>query len=564
MPPTRLSRATRGAVGSTSSDRAPADADLVIVGGGPQALRALADLDGELSASAPHPDRAPLTVCVLDPASPGPGAVWDPAQGAHLRMNVDAGIVDLTCPSVPLTFVEWLAANGALRDPTLDRFPPRATAGRYLAWAWERLRESPRMALESRRVRVRDVVRDGDRWTCETVTPEGRPGGSVAAPRVLLATGHAGGVGMDHVLLADPDRGPAPGDDVVVRGAALTAFDVVMDLTAARGGAWIEDAARPSGRRYLPGGREPASVTLVARSGEPMLPKPVAVPAALTRDVREQTRRWGANATPDDAWWGVLADAAVAAARATGVRLGHADLWGVLDATTGAGAAGGRAGEGAADPGARWERDVRRAEGDVDADPAWWWGRAWSAGYQDVVRSLERAPRDAVTWPRWRARAARLERWAFGPPLETHRRLLALREAGLLGIVAGSPVAAPGAIILDAYTRGPGVLSAPRASDTPDAALPWPPWEGLLRRGDVTVRAGERGVFTAPDGACVGADGRQTRGLYALGRPTEDVVIGHDSLQRALHGDARRWAASIAREWDERAWGEARRERSYG
>lgn len=556
MPPTRLSRATRAAVGSASSDRAPADADLVIVGGGPQALRALADLDDELAASTPDATRVPPQVCVLDPAAPGPGAVWDPAQGVHLRMNVDAGIVDLTCPSVPLTFVEWLAANGALRDSTLDRYPPRATAGRYLAWAWERLRESPRMALESRRVRVTDVMREGDRWTCETVTPDGRPGGPVTAPHVLLATGHAGGVGMDHALLADPGRGPARGADVVVRGAALTAFDVVMDLTAARGGAWIEDAARPSGRRYLPGGREPASVTLVARSGEPMLPKPVAVPATLTRAVGEQTGRWGASATPDDAWWRVLADAAVAAARAAGVRLEHADLWGVLDATTG---------EGVADPGARWERDVRRAEGDVDADPAWWWGRAWSAGYPDVVRSLERAPRDADTWPRWRARAARLERWAFGPPLETHRRLLALREAGLLGIVAGSLGAAPGAVTLDAFTRGPGVLSAPRTWDAPGVeALPWPPWEGLLRRGDVMVRAGERGVFTAPDGACVGADGRQTPGLYALGRPTEDVVIGHDSLQRALHGDARRWASRIAREWGERAWGETRRERSYG
>ncbi|WP_345379966.1 FAD/NAD(P)-binding protein [Demequina sediminis] len=552
-------------MGNASSDRAPADADLVMVGAGPQALRALADLDHELAQSSPDATRVPPRVCVLDPATPGPGAVWDPAQGVHLRMNVDAGIVDLTCPSVPLTFVEWLAANGALRDPTLDRYPPRATAGRYLAWAWERLRESPRMALASRRVRVTDVVRDGDRWSCETVTPEGPPDVPVTAPRVLLATGHAGGVGMDHARLADPDRGPAPGADVVVRGAALTAFDVVMDLTAARGGAWIEDAARPSGRRYLPGGREPASVTLVARSGEPMLPKPAAVAATLARAVIEQTRRWGASATPDDAWWGVLADAAVAAARAAGVRLEHAALWDVLDATTGAVAADGRAREGAADPGERWERDVRRAEGDVDADPAWWWGRAWSAGYQDVVRSLERAPRDADTWPRWRARAARLERWAFGPPLETHRRLLALREAGLLGIVPALALIPPGAVTLDAFTRGPGVLSAPRPWDAgAEGPMPWAPWEGLLRRGDVTVRAGERGVFTAPDGACVGADGRQTPGLYALGRPTEDVVIGHDSLQRALHGDTRRWAARIAREWDERAWSETRRERSYG
>ncbi len=90
-------------------------------------------------------------------------------------------------------------------------------------------------------------------------------------------------------------------------------------------------------------------------------------------------------------------------------------------------------GDGDDDPAARWQRDAARARGDVDGDPAWWWGRAWAAGYADVVRSLERGPRACDTWKRWRARAAALERWAFGPPLVTHQRLMALREAGHQG-----------------------------------------------------------------------------------------------------------------------------------
>lgn len=509
--------------------------DLVIVGGGPRALYALADLEEELRARETGRVRMrPVRVTVLEPGEPGPGGVWDPRQPEHLRMNVDTRIVDATCPSVPLTMRAWQESTG-----TADPYPPRALAGSYLAWAWQQLSTSPLIEVSHRAVRVTSVERDGLQWRCETADAQGQRRVPHSAARVLLATGHVGGTGLDHARIADSGAGPARGSQVVVRGAALTAFDVVMDLTAGRGGRWSPRDASPSGLIYVPSGAEPAQITLASRSGEPMLPKPAQVPDAVTDAVRERTGRWRDGSSPDDAWWELLVEAAVAAARAQGVTVTRDALLARLDGR----AAG-------SDIESRAQHDVARALGDVDEDPAWWWGRAWAAAYPDVVRSLERAPRERETWTRWRTRAAALERWAFGPPLVTHRRLLALREAGLVRMVRGASAALslPGAQVIDAFTHGPGVLDAPRPWQPGEDWLPHgrEPWDALLAGGTVTVRAGERGVLTDPDGTCVASDGWRTPGLYALGRPTEDPVIGHDSLQRRLHGDSRRWARAVA------------------
>ncbi|WP_084039552.1 FAD/NAD(P)-binding protein [Demequina sp. NBRC 110053] len=539
-----------------------ANADLVVVGGGPRALYALADLETALAEAGGTVDGdRPFRVTVIDPGDPGAGAVWDPSQPDHLVMNVDARIVDATCPSVPKTFAQWHSQrHGEVGTTAL--YPPRAVVGGYLSWAFDRLRASPLLQIRTVRALVKDVRRDDAGWVClhdSDAAADGRERGK----RVLLATGHAGGAGIDHAAVADVSSGPAPGSIVVIRGAALTAFDVVLDLTAARGGTWLPDAAALSGLTYVPSGQEPEGIALVARSGEVMLPKPDAAPPAVAEAVTTQTARLTALLTPDDAWWEIMADAAVAAARASGVDVARERLWERLDAAPDLADAGGVDG--------RWARDIGRATGDVDDDPAWWWGRAWSAGYADVVHSLERGPRDQHTWTRWRERAIRLERWAFGPPLATHRRLLALREAGLLRVDRSAPdnAVAPVAlgthagpptgtsegrreqVVIDAFTSGPGVLDSPRAWDA-DAFRPSPgrePWSSLFESGLATVRPGERGVHTLADGACVGGDGRAVPGLSALGRPTEDAVIGHDSLRRHLHGDSRRWARAVAAQW---------------
>lgn len=514
-------------------------ADLAVVGGGPKALLALVALDDALAAGgADSADPAPqaLRITLHEPHTPGSGAVWDTTAPDHLIMNVDASIVDVSGVAVEWSYREWERQQGY----EARTYPPRNRVGRYLAWAFERLLDSPRLAIEHRPQTVDTVRRVADRWLV------GAGPSTTDAAAVLICTGH-GGIGPDHRrVCADPATGP--GSRVSVVGAALTGIDTVLDLTAGRGGRWSPDADGEDARAlgYHPSGAEPALITLLSRSGELLVPKPdpeLPYLGRLTDAVREVTGQWPERAAPDRAWWSRFLDAACRGASAAGVTVDRRAVEHTLS--------NGRAP--VPDPMQRWRSDLERASGArLDADPAWWLGRAWSAGYGDVVSSLSRGPRPLDDWRRWRAGAARLERWAFGPPPCTVRRMLALADHGLLRIGTGEPDEGQ---VLRAITDGPGVLRTPAApaATAPDSPAAEPPdfgtqvWRSLWDQGLITVRPGERGVLTAPTGHCVDASGRTSQTLAALGRPVEDPVIGHDTLSRALHHDAQRWArATVA------------------
>jgi diaminopimelate decarboxylase len=81
------------------------------------------------------------------------------------------------------------------------------------------------------------------------------------------------------------------------------------------------------------------------------------------------------------------------------------------------------------------------------------------------------------------------------------------------------------------------VLSPPGVPDEPG-----PLHDGLLRDGAVRRRPGRRGLDVDRDASCLDREGRPSAGLSAVGRPTEDAVIGNDTLTRTLHADPDRWA----------------------
>lgn len=500
-----------------------AEFDLVVVGGGPRALQALVCLEDALAQGA---GARPVRVAVLDPEPAGAGAVWRVDQPEHLLMNLDPSAVDFSTHS---TLVEhdyrgWEASRG---HAALD-YPPRARMGEYLRWVFGRLQTSRRLRVEHLRAQATSVDPAPGGWSVRLV---GAVPAVMLTPEVLLCTGHLGGAGIDHHSVVAGRLGGEPGGPVSVRGAALTGMDVVLDLTAGRGSAWGPSPDSPSGLRWVPSGREPSSISLLSRSGELMTPKPEARDLEVEGAVRRVAQRWRPGFRLGEAWWEVLVDAAVTAAGVHGLRL-DADLaWDALDSGRGVPLGWQE----------RWCADLCRAAGITDEDPSWWLGRAWAGGYGTMVRSLEREERDPEQWYLWRERAARLERWAFGPPVATVRRLLALGEAGVLQL---STAAGPRAgARIDAVTRSAGVRPQPGA--VPEDPL----WRALLEAGSVVVRTHERGVWTLPDGRCVGAGGVPVSGLSALGRPTEDPVIGHDTLTRTLHDDVRRWATRIADEW---------------
>jgi diaminopimelate decarboxylase len=128
-----------------------------------------------------------------------------------------------------------------------------------------------------------------------------------------------------------------------------------------------------------------------------------------------------------------------------------------------------------------------------------------------------------------------MERISFGPPPENAAKLLALIESGnvdLSHLTAGPPPQAD--VVIDAFIPPPGAL------DVGEPLL-----EGLLRDGHARIPRGRRGVELTADVTCVAASGSPSAGLGAIGRPTEDWVIGNDTLNRALHPHPDLWARRV-------------------
>jgi uncharacterized NAD(P)/FAD-binding protein YdhS len=160
-------------------------------------------------------------------------------------------------------------------------------------------------------------------------------------------------------------------------------------------------------------------------------------------------------------------------------------------------------------------------------------GGAWRAIYPSVVRNLSGRGIADDQWPAFLRLSAELERAAFGPPPINAAKLRALVSSGVvdLGHLTDPPDEADA--VIDAVTPGPGVPARGLLRD-------------LVRDGLVRVAPGRRGIETSGACECIGEDGLPSRGLAAYGRPTEDWVIGNDTLSRSLHPQIDGWAEDVA------------------
>jgi uncharacterized NAD(P)/FAD-binding protein YdhS len=522
---------------------------LAMIGGGPKTLFALLELHDVLS-----PELAgALHVDVYDPHPPGAGRVWQSGQPEVLRLNVASRIVDASSRLNDQNFGAWAASNAPVQ--VTDTYPPRALVGRYLSEQFRTLSEQGNMVLHHVPHAVLGVARDVTGWQVRTAE------GAEFYDEVVLATGH--GLTDDpseDVLPTAQNSTPLigdygsltearipPGGRVRLRGAALTAYDVALLLTEGRGGRWETDTTDGSGSlRYLASGREPSRIIMTSRTGLPMDPKPESIPPEIVELIgsrAQQLRRWGSDlaAAPEtnthnlDELWRILLDAAADCAAMVGLRISKLQLW--RTALTGR-SADMRTGDGVE---GLWRRSLAVNGGAAEPTTRWVWARVWSGLYAQLVVAIDR-----VRWePRQRKlfdRIARnFERMAFGPPERTVQRLVALFEAGLL-VQDRSAVAADrhAEIVVDALTPSSGILLKP--GGTAKSLL----FAGLLEVGEISVRRGERGLLTDLDGTCLNARGQRNESLTALGRPTEGPTLGHDTLNRSLHEEPRRWARRIA------------------
>ncbi|MFQ4150524.1 FAD/NAD(P)-binding protein [Arthrobacter sp. LAPM80] len=529
---------------------------IAAIGGGPKCLFALLALHDLIpSVAAPR-----VTVDVYDPLPPGAGSVWRVSQPNVLRLNVNRGIVDASSSLSHEDFTRWIDRI----DPAMsgEKYPPRALVGRYLSEQFQLLCQRGNIDVNHVPVVVNGVEREASRWRVSG------PSRSQLYDEVLLATGH----GLADALPADPLAGalninPLIGDyaalstaevppesSVWIRGAALTAYDVALLLTEGRGGSWEPAGEDSVGIRYSASGKEPRRITLSSRSGTLMDPKPQAVPEEVTACLavhRQRLRQWGVevrDAMPDGGrrlarMWLVLLNCAVDCASVMGAQISALELW--RTALTGESVS---AGPGvtqsplAVNAVVHLRNSLSVNELKAPLTTGWIWARVWSGLYAELVVAMDRLPRNMSESRQFTRVARNLERFAFGPPELTARKLVALFDAGILHVATPGGHPSVGAVLVDAVTPGPGVLLEAAPQGCPNSDLVG----RLLKAGEVSVRPGDRGLLTEPDGTCLARDGSRNESLVALGRPTEDPTLGHDTLNRSLHGEHRLWAQRVA------------------
>jgi uncharacterized NAD(P)/FAD-binding protein YdhS len=479
----------------------------------------------------------------------GAGAVYDPGQPGYLRMNFAADQLDMWWPggrSVSsnrrLPFVAWNAAAGGGGDA----YPARADAGRYLCDGFEQLLRSlpPSITVRLVPAAVRTVRASEGSW--EVATDE-----SVATyDEVLVAVGHQGSSAtalagdwaravplvptvfpVDRTLSCDV---VAPGATVAIRGFALTFIDAALALTEGRGGSF-QPLDHPSRLRYVPGAHDVGTILPFTRSGRPMLAKPGRAIAgrtpALAAIAADGRARIAAIAPPlrlHEEFLPILADTAYESLIAVAGETADDDL----------------------DPAAAIARSLAVGAGLVPPGRSWALGHTWRALYPAIVEYLGGDGLVGGDWPAFLRLAAEMERLAFGPPPVNAAKLLALIDAGRVDLthLRGGRLAE-----LDGNTLLRSAAGDHSIDCAVDAVLPPPGAAGhgglladLVADGHARIPPGRRGLEVTDDASCRALDGSLSLGLAAIGRPTEDWVIGNDTLSRSLHPHADRWATRVA------------------
>jgi hypothetical protein len=194
-------------------------------------------------------------------------------------------------PGYSLSLYEWaksrgyrwvgdecrIGTDGASITP--GDYLPRRLMGEYLAWFYETaIRElPPNLELVRYHSAAVDIVAGADDRE-RVVLADGR---SIVVHHVVLASGHT----PNQEVAAKPGEiqdspaypverlasSPAPGESVAVSGMGLVAFDVIAALTTGRGGQFRDTDDR---KVYLASGREPR-INLYSRTGIPYCAKSV-------------------------------------------------------------------------------------------------------------------------------------------------------------------------------------------------------------------------------------------------------------------------------------------------
>lgn len=541
---------------------------IAIVGLGPKGLFALERVVHYAAASG-----AQIHVDAYEPhRAPGAGPVYDPSQPGYLRMNLSADRLDLwtgTNDAIPeperLSFTAWR------RDTDGDAYPPRALVGRYLADGLARILRGLPGGMSVRVLPVEAVrARSCGRMMWSLTGSDGRVR---CYAHLLLALGHGTGGAWpaygswSHAAPLVPRVFPverwlspdavAPGARVAARGFALTLIDAALALTEGRGGGF-GPGPLPHLFRYVPSRADAAAVLPFARTGRPVLAKAAPEIAGVRPGVLEALVHGQHRLAELPEAFGlrshvvpILARTVEGCLRAARARTGGGEpptsaqtvavnLAALCDGCE----------RPAADPAIAMREALDVAVARREPGFTWALAETWQGLYPALVARLDGGSLPTRDWPAFRRLSAELERVAFGPPPVNAAKLLALVEAGRVDLahVRGGRLSSTdgvtalesgaGAAVVDVVVDT--VSTPPGGLGTGSALV-----DRLRQEGHLRIARGRRGIEVTADAACVRQDGTLSPGLAAIGRVTEDWIVGNDTLNRRLHVHCDRWARTV-------------------
>jgi uncharacterized NAD(P)/FAD-binding protein YdhS len=238
----------------------------------------------------------PVRLHVIEPAQLG-GGVYSTEQPDYLVLNNACGQLSLYAapdgdapPPYAVGLHQWALVCGyrwvgyecrigAGGDPILPTdYLPRRLMGEYLVWFYDTLVDYAPPNLEIVRHYAAAVDISPALASRESVLLDN--GTTLTVDHVVLTSGHTwndepatgGGVHYERAYPIERlDRSARAGSSVAVAGMGLVGFDVLTALTIGRGGMFEDRGAQRV--RYIPSGREPASIVLYSRSGAPYCAK---------------------------------------------------------------------------------------------------------------------------------------------------------------------------------------------------------------------------------------------------------------------------------------------------
>ncbi len=597
---------------------------IAIIGGGPKGIYGFERLAAWFKVN-PPPDRTEIHIYNRS-ESFGAGDNYRITQPAWLLINNPVGDVNMWTKEKPppvvsktLSLTEWVCQNENLHVTDYD-YISRAMVGRYLTHGFTLIasRLPKRVTGSYIMGEVTDIQYESGKYTLFIKT-----GGDHTQHRadhydhVLLATGHPKAEETEEKqrcrAFAGKHKGagyipfiyPAetqfkdlpPGCSVGIKGIGLTFVDAVLALTEGKGGLFQRDE-KSEKLIYIPSGDEPKAICPFSRSGLPMLPRK-AVPGEKSRlkfFTKPALKKMQTDGKLDfnQQLWPLLKQDMIYA---------YYDIE-MKESGFPAGLSGSADFEEVQRSLVEYRKiypDLKRFDPETFLDPLQEEHFFSDQTFHHYIQSkydfyIKEAGKGELKSPHaavvavWRKAAplfseiysfggltpgsqkyfdrsvrGKLNRVAFGPPVENAEKMYALIEFGLLNFGAAR---SPG-LSLDEKT-GSFILESENGTLHPlqylvDARIPKMSlakdgsslFQNLLKSELITIFENRTvqetyqtgAVNITPEGYVIDKQGRVNTGIAVTGTPTEGITFDNDTLSRSRNSFVNSWAEHISKEY---------------